>query len=413
MNSKTGSLAQETLSNRVKALAQEAFPKVMEWRRDFHQYPELSNREQRTSGKVAEALKAMGVDDLRTGVAHHGVVALIKGNHAGPTVGLRADMDALPIPEATGLPFSSKNPGVMHACGHDSHTAMLLGTGSLLTRLRGEIHGAVKLIFQPAEEQPPVGEDGGARMMVEQGALTSPDVSAVFALHVCPQVRTGQVSYMPGNSMAAAERFQIVIRGKGSHAAMPWMGVDPVYVSARVVDALQSIRSRETRDLLVVTVGSIHGGQRWNIIPDTVTLEGTIRTFDPEVRKRVLESFNRIVHATAEAHGASAAITLEHLVPVNRNDPTLAQSARASLAAIVGEGNILQGEPSTGMDDFAFFAQKSPGLYVDLGVRNEALGVVHPIHNERFMLDEAALPLGVGALAMMALDYLREHGERL
>jgi amidohydrolase len=301
----------------------------------------------------------------------------------------------------------------MHACGHDSHTAMLLGTAKVLTQLREEIPGAVKLLFQPAEEQPPAGEEGGARMMVDQGVMENPPLSAVFALHVSPQVKTGQVSYILGNAMAAADRFRVVVKGKGSHAAMPWMGVDPVYVAAKIVDALQSIRSRETKDLLVVTVGSIHGGQRWNIIPDSVVLEGTLRTFDPEVRKRVVESFERIVKGTAEAHGATAEITLEYLVPVNRNDPALGTSARASLASVVGEGNILVGEPSTGMDDFAFFAQKAPGLYVDLGVRNEKIGAVYPIHNENFKLDEAALPLGVRALSQMALDYLRTHsGDR-
>jgi amidohydrolase len=400
--------ALETQS-RVEEIVDQIAPMVIEWRRDFHAHPELSNREERTSRVIAERLQEIGVDEIKTGIAHHGVVALIKGKRSGPTVALRADMDALPVTEETGLPFASKNNGVMHACGHDSHTAMVLGTAKVLTQMRDEIHGNVKLIFQPAEEGPPPGEEGGAKLMVKEGVLKDPDVSAIFGLHVWPFIETGKIGYRLGGAFAAVDRFKVEIRGKQVHAALPWDGIDPVVTSANVISGLQTIASRivDTREPVVVTVGVINGGQRWNIIPDIVILEGTVRTHSPTVRERAKKAFEQIVMNTAKAQGATAEIIYESMAPVVWNDPDLGKQMLPTLHQAVGKENVVEVKPTMGGEDFAFFCQEVPGFYVVLGVRNESIGAVHVLHSPKFMLDEAALPLGLRAMASLAIDYLR------
>lgn len=399
--------ADETFS-RVNNTVEQITPTVIEWRRDFHEHPELSNREERTSRVVAERLHEIGVDEIKTDVAHHGAVALIKGDHPGPTVALRADMDALPVTEETGLPFSSKNQGVMHACGHDSHTAMLLGTAKVLTEMRDEIHGKVKLIFQPAEEGPPPGEEGGAKLMVKEGVLKDPDVSAIFGLHVWPFLETGKIGYRLGGAFAAVDRFKVEIRGKQVHAAMPWNGIDPVVTSVNVISGLQTIASRivDTREPVVVTVGVINGGQRWNIIPDTVILEGTVRTHSPTVREQAKKAFEQIVMNTAEAHSATAEIIYESMAPVVWNDPDLGKRILPTLHQAVGKENVVEVKPTMGGEDYAFFCQGVPGFYIVLGVRNESIGAVHPLHSPKFILDEAALSVGMRTMSLLALDYL-------
>jgi amidohydrolase len=405
------SRADETL-RRVEQLTRQVTPKVVELRRDIHAHPELSNREERTARVVAERLEQIDVDEITTGVAHHGVVALIRGHKPGPTVALRADMDALPIQEQTGLPFASQNPGVMHACGHDCHTAMLLGAAEVLAQMRDAMPGTVKLVFQPAEEGTPVGERGGAKLMIEEGVLEDPDVSAVFGMHVNTELETGKIAYRDGVLLASVDRFQVTIRGKQSHAAMPWHGVDPIVASAHVVTAVQSIASRkvDARDPVVVSFGIIRAGQAWNIIPAEVALEGTIRSHSEEVRRQAVGQFHRIVDRTADALGASAEIRLEDYGPVVWNDPELGARARASLERAVGKENVVEAEAVMGGEDFAHYAQQVPGYFIFLGVRNEAIGAVHPVHTPFLLIDEAALPLGVRAHCLMALDYLRGQG---
>ncbi len=397
------------LSTRVAQLTREVMPSVIQWRRDFHAHPELSNREERTAAKVAGYLRAMGIDQIKTGVAHHGVVALIRGRREGPTVALRADMDALPIVEQTGLPFASQNPGVMHACGHDTHTAMLLGVASVLAQVRDQIPGSVKLIFQPAEEGAPAGETGGAGLMVRENVLADPEVAAIFALHVNPELNTGTLGYRPGAAMAASDYFQVTVTGKQSHAAMPWQGVDPIVASAAIITAIQTIHSRgiDARKPVVVSVGTVQGGTAWNIIPGQVALQGTIRTYDADVRTKVLEQFRRIVEHTALAHGATAQVTLRSYGPAVWNDLELGQRMKPTLLRTAGQRNVIEVEPMMGSEDFAFFAQKKPGLYFFLGVQNKEAHATGALHTPTVVIDEGALPLGVRTLATLAIDFLQ------
>jgi amidohydrolase len=397
------------IAGRVEALAAEVTPTVVEWRRDFHAHPELANREERTAASVAKALEAMGVDEIKTGVAHHGVIALIRGKKPGPTVALRADMDALPIQEQTGLDFASQCDGVMHACGHDAHTAILLGAAKVLVQMRDDLPGTVKLVFQPAEEGSPAGEEGGARMMIGEGVLENPAVAAIFGLHVNSELEAGKISTRPGPLLASVDRFRVAVKGRQSHAAMPWLGCDPIVASAQIITALQTIASRkvDARQPIVVSVGVLRGGEAWNIIPATVTLEGTIRSHDADVRRQAGEEFRRLVEQTAIAHGATAEIEFGDYGPVVFNDPELTERMRPVLVRAVGEGNLAEADRVMGGEDFANYAQKVPGLYLFLGVRNESLGAVHPVHTPYFVIDEAALPVGVRTMALVAIDYLQ------
>ena len=396
------------IRDRVRKLAEEFSPTVVQWRRDFHAHPELSNREERTARVVAQHLREMGIDDVKTGVAHHGVVALIPGGKPGPTVALRADMDALPIEEKAGLEYASKNKGVMHACGHDVHTAVLLGTAQVLMKIRDQLPGTVKLIFQPAEEGTPLGEDGGAGMMVDQGVLENPKVSAIFALHVSPELDTGKIAYRTGVFLASVDRFHVTVTGKQSHGAMPWQGVDPIVATAHVITAIQTVASRriDARDPVVVSVGIIRAGQAWNIIPAEVVLEGTIRTHDTEVRRQATQEFHRIVQQTAAAHGATAKIDLSDYGPAVWNDPELGARMTPTVERAVGEGNLVESKPAMGGEDFAHYAQKVPGFFMFLGVHDPSSQTVHGLHTPYVVADESALPLGVRAMALLAVDYL-------
>lgn len=399
----------EDLAKRIAQLTAEATPQVVQWRRDFHCHPELSNREQRTGRVVADVLRTLGVDELRTGVAGHGVVALIRGGKSGPCVALRADMDALPVEEQTGLPFASQTPGVMHACGHDMHTSILLGAAKVLVQLRGELPGSVKLIFQPAEEGLPASEKGGASQMIAEGVLERPAVAAIFALHVNPETDTGTLSYRPGVMFAAVDRFRVKIIGRQSHAAMPWQGVDPIVAAAQVITALQTIPSRriDAREAVVVSVGIVRAGTAWNIIPGEVLLEGTIRNLEPKLRPRVAEEFRRLVENTAAAHSAQARVEFDDYGPAVINDDRLAEWIRPSLARVVGPSGVIEAKATTGGEDFARFALKVPGLYFRLGTHDpRSPPSDYGLHSPRVMLDEAALPIGVRAMAGVALDYL-------
>jgi amidohydrolase len=404
----------------LDAAAASLEPRIVEWRRDFHRNPELANREHRTAAKVAEHLRALGLD-VRTGVAHTGVVAVIEGGLPGPTILLRADMDALPVAEKTDVPFRStatgefrgRTVGVMHACGHDAHTAMLMGVAEVLAGLRDRLPGKVLLMFQPAEEGVPEGERGGAPLMLEEGLLDVARPEVAFALHVGSMLNTGQVMLRPGPMMAGSDFFEIVVTGRQSHGSRPWKGVDPVVASAEIVGALQTIVSRSTdiTDLpAVVTVGAINGGVRHNIIPDSVEMLGTIRTFSASSRADVIERIRRIAANVAAAHGASA--TLELLPAPNPplvNDPALTDWATQSLKRTLGDGAVTTSRLLTVAEDFAYVAHAVPSVYYWVGVtpagQDPALAADN--HSELFYVDEAALPGAVRSLLHLAVDYLQ------
>ena len=409
-------------SNRLGAeidrRAAQVDPKVVAWRRDFHAHPELSNRETRTAELVARHLRALGLE-VRTGVAKTGVVAVLRGGRPGRVVALRADMDALPVTEEVDLPFASKvrttfngqDVGVMHACGHDTHTAMLMGAAEVLAGMRADLPGTVKFIFQPAEEGAPAGERGGAELMIEEGALDDPKPTAIFGLHVFP-FPTGEIRYRAGGIMAGADAFRIVVRGRQTHGALPWAGVDPIVVSSQIVVGLQTIASRQvdlTAAPAIVTVGAINGGVRNNIIPDSVVMLGTIRTFDPAVRNDVHQRVRRTAESIAHSAGATAQVVIDTNTAVTYNDPALTEKMLPTLRAVAGASRLVVATPSTTAEDFSRYQQRIPGMFVFLGITPPGTdpAKVAPNHSPRFFVDEAALPTGVRALAHLAVDYLR------
>ncbi len=405
------------LQTAVERGAAEVAERVVAWRRDIHRHPELSNREFRTAALVADHLESLGLE-VRREVAHTGVVAVLRGARPGPVVALRADMDALPVTEQTGLPFASKvrdrylgrDVGVMHACGHDAHVAILMGVAQVLAGVRDQLPGQVLFLFQPAEEGAPPGEEGGADLMIAEGALADPRPDAIFALHVVSQLEAGEIGLRPGGAMASSDRLRIVVRGRQTHAAYPWLGVDPITAAARVVLALQAIPARrvDTRIPGVVSIGAIHGGVRNNIIPDEVELLGTIRALDPELRSALHAEVRRAAEETAEAAGATAEVEISLGYPITRNDPGLTARIRPSLERVAGAERVRDALPRTGAEDFAFFQQEVPGVYFWLGGRppEVAREDAEPNHSPRFVLDEATLPLGVRALAAVAVDVL-------
>lgn len=405
------------LAPQVDRLSQELTPQVVTWRRDFHQYPELGNNEQRTSKIIAAELKRLGYE-VRTGVAHTGVVAVLKGGKPGPVVGLRADMDGLPVTEQGDLPFKSierakwngQEVGVMHACGHDNHLAILLGAATIFARMKDQLPGTVKLIFQPAEEGPPAGEQGGAELMVKERALDDPKVDAIFGLHVFP-LYTGEIQYRSGPLMASADSFTITIKGRQTHGAVPWGGVDPIVVGAQIVMSLQTIVSRTvniTEAPAVVTIGAFQSGNRFNIVPETAELMGTVRAFNEDVRKDIHRRIRDIATKTAEAAGATAEIAYGIGYPVTVNDPALTEKMVPTLKRVAGAEHVTVGPLTGTAEDFSFFQQKVPGLFFFLGVtpRDRDLKTVAQNHSPLFFADEAALPLGVKALTNLAIDYL-------
>jgi len=401
------------LDTRAKALE----GKVVAWRRDIHQNPELGNREVRTAKLVADHLKALGLD-VRTEVAHTGVVGVLKGGKPGPTVALRADMDALPVTEEVDLPFKStvkatylgQPVGVMHACGHDNHVAILMGVAELLAGVRQELAGTVKFIFQPAEEGAPAGERGGAELMIEEGALDNPKVDAIFGLHVFP-FEVGKVVWRAGGLMASGDGFRIVVRGRQTHGALPWNGIDPIVTASQIVLALQTLVSR-TVDLTltpaVVTVGMIRGGVRNNIVPDSVEMIGTIRTFDEATRDSLAARIVRTAEGIARSAGAVAVVTTTKGYPVTVNDPVLTERMVPTLRRTLGAANVLPAQQTTTAEDFSLYQRKVPGMFFFLGVTPKGTDprTAAPNHSPRFFADEAALVPGMRALANLAVDYL-------
>ncbi|MDX1654571.1 MAG: amidohydrolase [Candidatus Competibacteraceae bacterium] len=392
-------------------------PKVIDWRRDIHQHPELGNRETRTAALVADHLRNLNLDEVHTGIAHTGVVGILRGAKPGPVVALRADMDALPITEPEGLPFASKvrttyngqEVGVMHACGHDAHTAMLMGVAEVLAGMRDQLPGTVMFIFQPAEEGAPVGEEGGAKLMLAEGVFGSIKPEAIFALHVMNRP-AGQIYYTSGSTMAGAEDLKITVSVKQTHGAMPHFGIDPITVSAQIITALQTIPSRQinaVKSPTVISIGSIQGGVRGNIIPDQVEMTGTIRTLDPDSRDDVLTRIERTAEQIAESAGAQADVHIKQYSPVLYNDPALVQRMVPTLQRVAGAANVKEALPITPSEDFAFFSERIPGFYIFLGVNKPGVEQAAPVHNPNFFVNEDVLALGVRALSAMALDYLR------
>jgi amidohydrolase len=397
--------------------AQALEAKVVAWRRDIHQHPELGNREFRTSKLVADHLQKLGLE-VKTGVAHTGVVGVLRGGKPGPVVALRADMDALPVTEEVNLPFKStvrstyngQEVGVMHACGHDNHVAILMGVAELLAGMKQEVAGTVKFVFQPAEEGPPSGERGGAELMLEEGAFANPKVDAVFGLHVFP-FEVGKVSYRAGGLMASGDTYKVVVRGRQTHGAVPWGGVDPITITSQMIASMQSIVSRQvdlTITPAILTVGYIRGGVRVNIIPDSVEFGGTIRAFHEPTRDSIITKFKRLVTAMAEANGATASITFDRGTPVTWNDPALTARVVPSLQRALGTEQVVEGLPTTTSEDFSLFQKAAPGVFLFLGVTPKGTDParVAANHSPRFFADEGALVPGMKALATVTLDYL-------
>jgi amidohydrolase len=402
---------EEEIARAAESLRQ----KLIEQRRDFHAYPELSNREERTARVIAEKLRALGFDEVKTGIGKHGIVALLKGKQPGPVVAVRADMDALPILETLNVPYKSKNEGVKHACGHDVHLTVQLGVAEVLSKMRERIRGTIKFLFQPAEEGPPAGERGGATFMIEEGALDNPRPSAIFGLHVMPTIEVGQIGYNIGPAMASSDQFTITVRGKKVHGAYPHDGIDTVVVAAECVQALQTIRSRRinTMEPLVITIGSIHGGNRFNIITDEVKMEGTMRTHNEAVRTQAMEMMKQTLAGVTAAYGANFQLEFGRSNPVTYNDPALVEATLPSLRRVIGEKNLISPKPQMGAEDFSAYQKIIPGFFYFLGVSNKAKGITAMIHTPEFDVDEESLVIGVKAMSNILLDYLeREAGKR-
>ena len=397
--------------------------KVIAWRRDFHENPELSNREFRTAGIVAEHLESLGIE-VETGVAHTGVVGLLKGGKPGPVVLLRADMDGLPVEERNDLPFKSVAQSmyngapvpVMHACGHDTHVAILMGAAEILAAMRDELPGTVKFIFQPAEEGAPMGEEGGAELMVKEGILENPAVDAGFALHINSLQEAGKIGYSRGPRYASVDDFGITVHGKQSHGAYPWLSIDPIVVSAQIINSLQTIVSRSlpiNQAGAAVSVGSIHGGVRSNIIPEKVEMVGTIRALDEDMRQQIHARIREIAEGVAQSMGATVEvkIPLSTSFPMTKNDPVIADMMVPVLQEIAGTENVEPVIPVTGAEDFSYISQEVPSLYIQLGGRNPQtpLDEAGDHHTPYFYVDESGLDLGVQAMAAMAWQYMLKN----
>ena len=403
----------------IDRLAKEIEAKVIEWRRDIHQHPELGNREVRTGKLVAEHLQKLGLE-VKSGVAKTGVVAVLKGGKPGPVVALRADMDALPVVEAVDLPFASKvkgeyegkEVGVMHACGHDTHVAILMGVAEMFAKVKDQLPGTIKFIFQPAEEGPPRGEEGGAALMIKEGALENPKPNAIFGLHVAAMMNTGTIGYRAGPMMAAADILRIKVKGRQTHGSQPWSGVDPIVTAAQIVLGLQTIVSRQvniTKEAAVITIGSIHGGNRFNIIPDEVEMVGTIRTFDEAMRDDIHKRIKNTSEMIAASQSATVDVEIEKPYAVSINDEELTALMVPTIKRVAGDANVKVIPKTTGAEDFAFYQQKIPGLFYFVGITppGSDMSKIGANHSPKFFVDESGLLLGIRSLAALALDYLQ------
>ncbi|MFM8450588.1 MAG: amidohydrolase [Haliscomenobacter sp.] len=402
----------------IDKMADQLEPKVIAWRHDLHQFPELSNREFKTAEKVAKHLQALGLE-VKKGVASTGVVGILRTGKPGPTVALRADMDGLPVVERVNLPWASKEKseylggevGVMHACGHDTHVAMLMGAAEILTKMKGQLKGNIVFLFQPAEEGAPPGEKGGAGLMVEEGVLDNPKVDVAFGLHINAQTEVGQIRFKPGGTMAAADRFVIKVKGKQTHGSTPWTGIDPITVAAQIAQGLQLIIARQTeltKEAAVISIGKISGGVRHNIIPEEVEMIGTIRTLDVAMQDMIHEKIRTTATNIAAASGASVEVEIERGVPVTFNSRELTQAMGNTMKRVAGEDNVLLTRAVTGSEDFSFFANKVPSLFLFLGGMPKGMNPMEaaPHHTPDFYVDDAGMKLGVRLLCNLTLDYL-------
>lgn len=408
--------AQKSPDSKLMADATAIEDKVIEWRRDIHENPELSNREFETAKKIAAHLESLGIE-VQTGIAHTGVVGILKGKHKGKVVALRADIDALPVTERNDLAFKSQvkadflgqETGVMHACGHDTHTAILMGVAEVLSKNKDKIHGTVKFVFQPAEEGPPPGEEGGAKLMIKEGVLKAPDVDAIFGLHINSGTPVNTIRYKAGGIMASVERFVVKVEGKQTHGSQPWGGIDPILISAKIIDGFQTIISRNaplTEGAAVITVGKITSGVRFNIIPESAEMIGTVRTLDPEMRALIIKRMDEVAEKVAEAYGGKATIEWQNNTVVTYNDEALTAQMLPTLQAIAGEDNVNLTKPTTGGEDFSYFQEEVPGFFFFLGGMTPGNKEPFPHHTPDFMIDEEGLLLGVKTMSQLAIDYL-------
>lgn len=403
------------LSSKAEALR----PKLIEWRRYIHEHPELSNREVKTGEYIAALLKSFGLE-VQTGIAKTGVVAILKGGKPGPVVALRADMDALPVKERVNIPFKStvtadylgQTVPVMHACGHDSHVSMLLGTAQLLASIKNEVPGTVKFIFQPAEEGPPGEEEGGAPLMVKEGVMDNPKVDAIFGMHIQSDIEVGKLEYKPGAFMASSDWFTIQIKGKQSHGSQPWKGVDPIVAATAIINGLQTIVSRQselTKAPVVITVGKFNSGVRPNIMPEEAVLEGTIRTLDSKMQQETHERIRKMATGIATDYGASATVHIDTKTLVTFNDPALVKMMTSSLESAAGKDNVKEREWVTGAEDFSFYGTKAPAFFFYIGgmPKGSDKSKAPPHHTPDFFIDDSQLDLGVKTFCQLVFDYAK------
>ena len=397
--------------------------KVIEWRREIHQNPELGNREFKTAEKIAKHLKSLGIE-VETGVAYTGVVGILKGDLPGKVVALRADIDALPVTERNDLPYKSnvtsefmgEKVGVMHACGHDTHTAILMGVAEVMSKNKDKIKGTVKFIFQPAEEGPPPGEEGGALLMVKEGVMDSPKVDAIFGLHINSQTPVGVIRYKSGGTMAAAQSFTINVKGKQTHGSQPWSGVDPILISAKIIDGLQTIISRETEltnEAAVITVGKIKSGVRFNIIPETAEMIGTIRTLDYDMKDKLNKRMVEMVSSIAKAYGGEATCEIKDATDITYNNPELVEQMLPTMKRVAGNTNVQFQKAITGAEDFSYFQREAPGFFFFLGGMTPGSTKSYPHHTPDFLIDDSGLLLGLRTLTEMSIDYLNSDQKPL
>ena len=409
---------ENNIYKKIESLSGKIENEVIRWRHHIHQNPELSNREFNTAKYVATHLKKLGLD-VTENVAHTGVVAVLNGDKPGKTVALRADMDALPVTERVDIPFASRaktiykdtEVGVMHACGHDTHVAILMGVASVLTELKKDVKGKVKFILQPAEEGPPEGEEGGAELMVKEGVLKNPDVDAVFGLHINSFLEVNKIGYKPGGTLASATSFEIKIKGKQAHGSAPWSGADPIVAGAQIINNLQTIVSRNldlTNEAAVVTIGRFESGIRSNIIPESAYMEGTIRALDYDMRDKIYDRLGEIVINTAKSNGVEAELILGNPYPITFNDLKLTEIMKNTLIRVAGKENVILSRASTGAEDFSYFSNEVPGLFYRLGgmPKEDHPNKGYSHHTPDFYVDDEGLLLGIKTMSNLAIDYL-------
>ncbi len=405
------------MSGEISAATEKLMPQVVEWRRHLHQFPELSNREFKTSKYVENHLRKLGLE-VKTGVAKTGVIGILKGNQPGPTIGLRADMDGLPVTERVSIPFASKEiaeyngqkVGVMHACGHDTHVAMLMGAATVLSGMKDKIKGTIVFIFQPAEEGAPEGEEGGAKLMVKEGVMNNPKIDAIFGIHVNSQTEIGKIRYKSGSFMASADWFTIKVKGKQAHGSAPWGGIDPIATAAQIINGLQMIVSRQselTKAPVVITVGKINGGVRENIIPEELMMAGTIRTLDSQMQKDVHEKIRITATKIAESMGASVEVSFDTKTLVTYNTPELVKKMLPSLEKAAGKDNVYETEWTTGAEDFSYFGENTPSFFFNVGGMPKGKNPkdAAPHHTPDFFIDDSRLDVGVKAFCNIVFDY--------